>query len=122
MDDGDDPKSVTKSDDEMQQQPPPKRRETKYDSLKVIDTKVIGWQKKYVHKPAIIMCKCYIFRIASLQIDTTVIERVRVRCTLRCSLCCIIVSQTGTNFMVNKKPYGHLIHRISDVNLHWLHT
>ena len=38
----------------------------------------------------------------SLQSDRTIIERLRVRCTLSD----FTVYQTGTNFMVNKKPYN----------------
>ena len=61
------------------------------------------YHTKYVHKQATIMFKCYIFRIWSLQLDPTIIERVRMRCTL----CHFTVYQTGTNFMVNIKAYQH---------------
>ena len=89
MDDGDDLKSVL---NQMMRW---------FWTQKLIDTMVIA-RRQTVPYTSYNEVKCYMFRIASLQIESTISERVRCRCTF----CCIIVSQTVTNLMINKKPYN----------------
>ena len=77
----DDLKFVFESHNEMQQQQPQKRRKTK-DELKVVELssyvnkgvyvvsqKVIDNAHEYAPKQAIMMLKCFIFRIWSFKID-----------------------------------------------------
>ena len=66
-----------------------------------------------MHTQAIVMFKCYIFRISSLQLDPTIIERFRERCTL----CYISFYQTDTNQLFIITDFNHYYKQINGVKI-----